>query len=146
MTISRGATWRACWQVAQRDALTRDDRYDDAHLVQYRAGQLLGLAAANHLPRRWLLRHLSAQPCAATVVTTVTLSRERLAAAARQPPSRIARLFWPDGRDFGRGPQLATLAVRPACGRCMAARGLRDPVPCRAGRASTSGSAAATSC
>lgn len=61
-------------------------------------------------------------------------TRERLAAAARQPLDRITRLYWgpgPDDRDaFGRRQPYGH-GLRPACRRCAVRHSLFDPVPCR---------------
>jgi hypothetical protein len=56
--------------------------------------------------------------------------QERLAAAARQPLARIARLYWPDPRVYLRDPEGFRQMLRPACRRCTARYGIAGPVAC----------------
>jgi hypothetical protein len=57
--------------------------------------------------------------------------QERLAAAARQPLARIARLYWDDHGDYLRDRDGFGQLLRPACRRCTARRGITGPVACR---------------
>ena len=56
--------------------------------------------------------------------------QERLAAAASQPPARIARLYWPDPGVYLRDPEGFHRRLRPAWRRCTACRGITEPVAC----------------
>lgn len=85
---------------------------------------LCRLATANHLREPALSRYLSAPD----VALMTNVDPERLAAAAGQPLARINRLHRTSPEEVllyrhGRVPD-----IRPACRRCMARRGLLDPV------------------
>jgi hypothetical protein len=56
--------------------------------------------------------------------------QERLAAAARQPLPRIARLYWDDAGHYLHDPEGFRQMLRPACRRCTARLGIREPVAC----------------
>jgi hypothetical protein len=56
--------------------------------------------------------------------------QERLAAAASQPLTRIARLYWPDPRVYLSDPEGFHRMLRPACRRCTARLGIAGPVAC----------------
>jgi hypothetical protein len=57
--------------------------------------------------------------------------QERLAAAASQPPARIARLYWDDAGLYLCDPDGFRRMLRPACRRCTARRGITGPIACR---------------
>ncbi len=78
-----------------------------------RADALDDPAASLHLPRGWTQHQ-----------------QERLAAAAGQPVARIARLWWPDPREYLRDPEGFRRMLRPACRRCAARRGIAEPIAC----------------
>lgn len=82
------------------------------------------LARANHLDTVALRGYL----CIPRGPGPVCVRPERLAAASGQPVELItARL---PGLAWTRGSSRFNPYVRPACRRCMARRGLLDPVPC----------------
>ena len=57
--------------------------------------------------------------------------QQRLATLASQPLARITRLWWPDPDWFMRDPEGFRQALRPACRRCTARRGITGPVACQ---------------
>jgi hypothetical protein len=56
--------------------------------------------------------------------------QERLATLSSQPLARITRLWWPGPAWSMRDPGTFRQALRPACWRCTARRGITEPVEC----------------
>ena len=99
---------------------------------EYHLGYVRRLAQANHLQFLELTAALDD-----TAAITVHAPRrwkqhqqDRLAAAASQPPARIARLYWPDPSVCLRDPEGFRQSLRPACRRCTARYGITEPVAC----------------
>ncbi len=100
---------------------------------EYYLGYTGRLARANHLEPGELADALND-----TAAITIYGPRgwkqheqERLAAAASQPLARIARLCWPDASYYLRDIEGFHQALRPACRRCTARRGITEPVACQ---------------
>jgi hypothetical protein len=99
---------------------------------EYYLDYTVRLADANHLE---LLELTGAFDDPATVIldpgSRKQHRQERLAAAARQPLPRIARLYWDDAGLYLRDPEGFRRLLRPACRRCTARLGITGPVACR---------------
>jgi hypothetical protein len=98
---------------------------------EYHLDYLARLARANHLEFGELTGALD-DTASITVYGTGWTRRqqERLAAAAGQPLTRIALLWWPGPRVYLRDPEGFHQMLRPACRRCTARRGITGPVAC----------------
>jgi hypothetical protein len=99
---------------------------------EYHLGYIARLADANHLEFAELTAALD-DTAAITLHSPrgwTQHEQERLAAAARQPLARIARLYWPDPRVYLRDPEGFHQMLRPACRRCTARYGITGPVAC----------------
>jgi hypothetical protein len=98
---------------------------------EYHLGYIRRLAEASHLEFLQL-----AEIASDTAAITLHRGRweqhqqERLATLASQPLPRIARLYWPDPAQSMRDPEAFRQALRPACRRCTARRGITEPVAC----------------
>ncbi|MGH3070584.1 MAG: hypothetical protein ACRDMI_18645 [Streptosporangiaceae bacterium] len=98
---------------------------------EYYLDYISRLAGANHLE---LLELTEALDDPAAVILDPggrkQHRRERLAAAASQPLTRIARLYWDDAGLYLRDPGRFRQLLRPACRRCTARRGITGPIAC----------------
>jgi len=82
------------------------------------------LARANHLSTVTLLGHL----CTPHGPSLLSIRPQRLAAATGQPVELITQRL--PGLAWAHRSSRSNPYIRPACRRCMARRGLLDPVPC----------------
>jgi hypothetical protein len=98
---------------------------------EYHLDYTARLAAANHLEFAELTGALD-DPAGISLFHSSWQQheQERLAAAAGQPLTRIARLYWPDPRVYLRDPEGFHRMLRPACYRCAARYGITEPVAC----------------
>lgn len=98
---------------------------------EYHLGYIRRLAEANHL--EFLELTAAIDPPSAIVFDPRRYAQhqqERLASASNQPLARITRLYWPDPRHYLRDLEGFHRMLRPACYRCTARRGIREPVAC----------------